>query len=445
MKEKQPETEDIVKLKPILGIRPGVYLTVLYSIILVIILFFLLVYPGLSNPGAVLTVKTEPAGAAIRVNGVYMGTSSIPIPKGIHTIEAVLPGFETSKAVYDIPGRIFGSNFFPLKYHIEFTLKTNSPADAFAQAAAEFAAWSFGGEPTSVWQIPLSLSEGAYHIGPANDPAAAEILTAASRYTVTRAALRDLIRAKILLDNSGISPSPAALTGSISDILVFLSQNPGSAQWLSGLLPPESASLINVSNWYRNEHSYQTTAFQGTSTGSINFSGLTFLNFSGFMISETPVSKALFETFLNENPEWKEQYTDYFEEEISTFPQIYDNEIITGITWYAAGAFCEWLSGRLPSSLAAMEVRLPKEAEWEYAAQFVRNMENPGWEWCAEPYAPLRFITASPKAIEAAGSSERVLRGRPASSAQETRTSLPAELSSPFVTFRLVIAQKAGE
>ena len=91
----QDESEDKVRLKPVMGIRPGVYLTIIYSFILLLILFFLLVLPGLRNPGSVLIAKTMPEGAAVRVNDVYMGVSDsrIFLPDGTYTIEAVMPGF----------------------------------------------------------------------------------------------------------------------------------------------------------------------------------------------------------------------------------------------------------------------------------------------------------------------------------------------------------------
>ena len=63
--------EDIVSLKPLFGIRPGVYLTALYGAVCAGILFFALVYPGLANPGAVLSLRSEPSGAAVRIDGVY--------------------------------------------------------------------------------------------------------------------------------------------------------------------------------------------------------------------------------------------------------------------------------------------------------------------------------------------------------------------------------------
>ena len=448
-REKQAETDDQVKLKPFLGIHPGIWLTGLYSLILLTALFLLLVYPGLKNPGAVLFIKTEPAGAAIRVNGTYMGTSGanerIFVSKGQNTIEAVLPGFESQSKVYEIPGRIFGSLFFPLRYPVEFTLKTNDPFDAFALSAADFAAWTFGGEPTAVWQIPLSLSEGAYRTGPEHDPALKEILNSAVRFTVTRAALRDLVRAKFLLDNGGLSPSPVSLVGSVSDMLRFLSENPNSAAWLSDLLPPESAAMVRNSDWYKRsaDITHETRAQDSAETrrlsaSGLEIAGLSFINFGSFMISKNPVPRSLYETFLNENL----QFLNTEQNEI--FPQeMYERAEITGVTWFAAEAFCRWLTKNLPVSMADMEIRLPKEAEWEYAAVYedeIINMKNTGWEWCIDPFVPHPFFSAAPKVIQAVGSPERTLRrGQPSA---ETRTSLPPDFSSPFVTFRPVIAER---
>jgi hypothetical protein len=479
MNMKPNETEDSVKLKPLFGIKPGVYLTVFYSIALIIILFFVFVYHGLVNYGTVLLVKTEPAGAAVRVNGVYLGAAGtkIPLPNTIKpgepvNIQIVLPGFELEGGDYQIPGRVFGSRYFPHIFKLEYTLKTTDPAAVFANAASEYAAWTFGGEPTEAWQVPLVLSENAYRIGPYNDGQTADILKAASRFTVTRAALRDLTRAKILLDNGGQAPSPVALTGSLSDILVFLSENPGSAKWLADLLPHQSAAVVRESDWYKNEKigipvfvPGGVPAINNLVLAGLNFTGIQnstmilmeegtsiilnskhdFTHIKGFMISQTPVPKALFETFLAENPEWREHYIDYFEGETTRHPaQIYDNNTVTGVSWFAAEAFCKWLTDKLPSSMSNMEVRLPMQIELESAENrgLIGRSEQSGWEWCIDPFAPLNFFAASQEAIQAAGSPEHTLYGRQAANSPFTRASLPPEFRSPIVSFRPVIAER---
>ena len=476
---KQEENEDQVKLKPFMGMRPGVYLAILYSLIIIAVIFFLLLLPGIRNPSAALIVKTEPAGAAIRVNDVYMGLSGekIIVPKGEHTITAVMPGFESESMVHQIPGSVFGSLFFPKKYNVELILKTPDPAGAFTLYASDFAAWSFGGEPSPTWQVPMSLSEGAYRLGreqgEGNREKFEQILAAAARFTVTRTGLRDLIRAKILLDGYGNSPSPVTLIGSISDALVFLSENAGSAAWLSFLLTGEAVSSLLSSEWIKSEFITQTE-FTPDSGGAqlvparLNLSGQYFTGLGGgrlitrgagsafrpsgknvlinsFYVSENPVSRSLFEEFLEANPEWIDHLTNYEQKEIAVNPiETYGRNVITGVTWYAADAFCKWLTGRLPSSMAGMEVRLPTEDEWEYAALNINNMQNPGWEWCRDPFAPLQFINADNDVIHAVGSPERSLRGRPPGNpaSSEMRASLPPDLSSPFVTFRAVITAK---
>ena len=466
----QAGNEDTVRLKPFMGIRPGIYLTAIYSFILLLILFFLFIFPGLINNGSVLIVETWPGSAAIRVDDVYMGVagSRIFLPNGTYMIKAVMPGFEEQTMRHTVNGRVFGSLLFPRREKMTFTLKTQDPAAAFAVYAAEFTEWTFGGEPTASWQIPLILSEGVYRTGPetAEKEELEEILIAASRFTVTRAALRDLLRAKTLLDNMGYAPSAVSLLNSISDIFVFLSQNPGSAEWLCNLFPSNSpvARAIKDSQWYSSSVYSPVIIPDGAGDTYIEIAELSFADIpsavitldensplsaqnntyiNGFYMCDTSVPLPLFEKFLEENPGWTEHYTEYYPQEIEISPLgVYKGNAATGITWYAAEAFCKWLTGFLPASLADMEVRLPTEDEWSIAALFISNMRFPGWEWCIDPYSPLPSLKASKQAIETVGSPERSLRGRQSVSSTETRASLPPDFSSPFVTLRPVIAEK---
>ncbi|WP_010255918.1 SUMF1/EgtB/PvdO family nonheme iron enzyme [Treponema primitia] len=490
--------EDQVHLKPILGIRPGVYLAGLYALILLGIFFFTLLYPGITRPGSLLVLDSEPQGAAVRVDGITLGTTPCELftAKGTRLVELVLPGFTPVRQERIIPGRVFASWFFPRRIAVFVSLEAPQPLEALISGAVEYTRWSFTGEPTAAYQIPQDLSEAAYRIGPsaASDPSireeAGEVLKAAARFAVTKAALRDLLRAQFFIDNGGLSPSPLTMTGTAASILNYLSDTPGAAAWLSEALspvsaaPPESIRLLEGSPWYRQtvsgaaalakDISEGAAGTQGPPTGetirlgNLNFQrilagefiqGASFphrVRLESFYIAATELGAEEWERFLSANPRWRRDNSATLIGEGLASPGYLDEPInppssnsgVPGISWFAAAAYCEWLTQSLPASLAGWEVRLPREAEWEYAAPlFAVDGGSRFWEWCADPYVPLNYLTASPTMVEAVSSPERSLRGgswinSPGSVGIETRASLAPALSSPFVSFRPVIALK---
>ena len=478
--------DDSVKLRPILGIKPRVYLAVIYGSILLVLLFFVLLYPGIKNPGSVLVVKSEPWGAAVLVDGIYMDASPSEIftARGRRQIEISLPGFVTKTLDLDVRSRLFASAIFPRKFEIRETLTALSPENAFIDMAEEYSAWTFAGEPSATFQIPQSLSEGIYRFGPYSSDQAVrvsmeETITASARFALTRAALRDLIRAKTLLDNQGLSPSPLGLLASAQDIVHFLNDNPGAAVWLGALLTGDAQSALTSSPWYTESSQVFSGSAAGTGNagqwggviqlGNLNFRMINGGNFprSGnfppntsvdtFYISETVISREAWERFLNENPSWRKDNIEALVREGLVTEDYIDATIFPGapsqgvsaISWYSAMAFCEWLSATLPPQLSGWEVRLPTEAEWEFAA--TAGLANTGrfWEWCDDPYVHLSILPATALAIEALGSPERPVRGgswiNPLTTiSNETRASLPPAFSSHFVSARLVIAQSGN-
>ncbi|GHV79004.1 hypothetical protein AGMMS49944_07950 [Spirochaetia bacterium] len=492
MSEKKPVPadlpEDRVHLAPILGIRPGVYLTGLYAVLLLVILFFVLLYPGITNPGSLVALDSEPRGAAVRVDGITVGSTpcELFVPAGVRLVELILPGFTPRPQAVTIPGRVFASLLFPQRIALSVTLEAPNPLDAFIPAAADYAGWSFTGEPTAGYQIPQDLSEGAYRIGPAaaSDPAIREemqeVLFAAARFAVTKAALRDLVRAQFLTDSGGLSPSPWTLTAGIAAALNYLSANSGAALALAETLPPESARLLENSPWFR-EAVFAATDLSGEKSAEarkaptgevIRLGNLSFrtipagvfiqtgtyphrVGLESFSIASAGIGREDWERFLSARPQWKRENAAALIEQGLASPGYLDQPLnpspgVPGISWFAAAAYCEWLTESLPPSLADWEVRLPREAEWEYAASLLAvDMPGEFWEWCADPYAPLDYLPARPEVVEAVSSPERSLRGGswinpPGSVGIETRASLAPATSSPFVSFRPVIAHKQG-
>jgi len=496
--------EDQVHLEPFMGIRPGVYIAIIGALVLALALFFLLLYPGIVRLGTVVVFTSEPSGSALRVDDVYAGTSpcKVFVHKGEHTIEAVLPGFETKRLNLTIPGRLFASALFPRRYDLNINLTTFNPSSVLAASAFDYAAWSFGGEPTAAWQVPLSLSEGVYRVGKtAGGTDSERILAAAARFAVTRAALRDLVRAETLALNSGNAPSPLTITRSVTQALAFLTNNPAGAAWLADTLPADSAAVLISSSWYQNQIASFAEVTAGESLAAlperqpdpdlpanqIRVGGLLFTGVGGgilvqgepfphripvsaFMICATEILSPAYADFLDAVPAWREDQKEILEQQgLVTDEYLADFEYtvpadkskldrgVNSVSWHAAQAYCEWLSGKLPASFAGWEIRLPTEAEWEYAVKSTRTWGGAGifapsggvWEWCADPYSPLPFFAAPPEAVAAAGSPERSLRGgssfnNTGSSNPETRASLPPAACSPFVSFRPVIARQGG-
>jgi hypothetical protein len=428
-----------VRLPSILGIRPGIYLSVLYGLIILILLFFVCLYPGLSRPGGRALFLVEPWGAAIRIDGVYQAAApeELFLDRGPHTVELSLPGFETRRLELEIPGRTAFSLFFPRRLTVRETLAAPDPLSVIAAAAGDYAGWSFTGEPTGAYQIPLSLSEGVYRAGPSlrgeDFAEAEELIRAAARFAASQGSVRDLGRAEFLLDNRGIAPSPLTLVRSAGDILSWLSSAPGAEAWLEGFLPPEAAERVRESSWAAGKTAASAalpTALSLVEAGGLRFRGL---GRGGASVpylyyGESAADSAAWEAFARDRPEWA----------VDDVPE--GAAARTGVSWHGALAFCRWLSGRLPPGFEGWEVRLPRETEWEAAAGFFAGGAGDLWEWCADPYAPFRSFPAGAEAVEAVSSSERVLR-----KGAMPRASLPPEFRSSFVGFRPFLAPREAE
>ncbi|MDR2493684.1 MAG: SUMF1/EgtB/PvdO family nonheme iron enzyme [Spirochaetaceae bacterium] len=473
-KKRETLPEDHVSLKPLFGIRPGVYLAALYGAVCAGILFFTLVYPGLANPGAVLVLNSEPSGAAARIDGVYWGTTpcEVFVPKGTHRLTLVLPGFAPHEETAEVGGRLFGSLLFPLKKPLRKTLTEAAAGSGLLWSAAEYAAWSFTGEPTAAYQIPQILSEGAYRSGQGDTAALDRILKGAARFTATRAGLRDLIRAKHLVDNQGLSPSPVSALYSLEEVLAYLSKTPETALWLADMVGSETAAALTGSSWYARQRAAassrraQSESLSPRLGGAMSVGQLTFREIAGgtlvlggnilvevaihpFSIAESAVTVAAWEAFLRENPTWSgENSRDLAAQGLVTEDYLAPaaSSAISGVSWYAARAYCRWLTSLLPPNMAA-EIRLPTEAEWEYAAKAATLFSDSElWEWCEDPYAPNNFLPADADIISAIGSPERLVRGSGwLADSGEARGSLPPETCSSFGSFRPVLVPNTQE
>jgi len=92
---------------------------------------------------------------------------------------------------------------------------------------------------------------------------------------------------------------------------------------------------------------------------------------SRYWIGETPVTNRQYEVFLKARPGQRKpglwNHADYSDPE----------QPVVAVSWDDARAFCAWLS-----EASGLQVDLPSEAQWEFAARGLKNLHYP---WADEP------------------------------------------------------------
>ena len=94
----------------------------------------------------------------------------------------------------------------------------------------------------------------------------------------------------------------------------------------------------------------------------------------GVLLGKYPVTVAEYHCFIESNgymdrQHWEEKWWSIKKREGWTKPKDWDEQLehknrpVTGISWYEAAAYCNWLVGR-----TNLPYRLPREKEWEKAA-----------------------------------------------------------------------------
>ena len=153
-----PESaEDIqVRLKPLFGVSPKHYLAVIYSIVILAVLFWLLVLPGLTNPGTKVTVTSVPSGAAVTWQGRHWGTTPLTVflPQGQGDLVVSKPGFQAVTKPFSSGGTVFFSLLFPRTDAVSATLSADSPDAVSTLYRNEIGKWALAIPFTSKYQFP---------------------------------------------------------------------------------------------------------------------------------------------------------------------------------------------------------------------------------------------------------------------------------------------------
>ncbi len=523
------DAEDIhVHLKPVLGMKPGVYLTVLYSFILILILFFILVMPGIKNNGTRFYITTTPEASVIFVDNVYKGTSptAIFVPKGFHTITVKKDFFKTAVFRENVKGRIFFSLIFPRTKKVTQHMPLIDPEGFLKKRYKEISGYALINDYYEGYQYPSLITRTVREF---NEGAAPGKLQELYEFLYTmryNLGSKDLYNDYIKAINY-LQPKSTSGVSDLENVRSFYRKHGFSDK---GLLLAYATSFPKKADGYAKEldslfngvidreqkgatadHKLSGSAplifgdFKflkvpgGTYTaGSTSVDKNSFLsggagdNFphresvQAFYMLESEVTRGQYALFLEKNPRWqKDALKDRVKDNTVTDDYLKDytsvpgDEPVSEVSWYAASAFASWLTTQLPARLSTFEVRLPTEAEWEWAAR-LNSRTNPAtvflqnsvdgplpsnfqrqgalgladmlgnlWEWCDNYYLPADTLFGRYGMENTAyqGAEKAVRGGSWANEARSvsavSRGSQEPSWCTPFLGFRVVLVKKA--
>lgn len=498
-----------VRLGNFLGMKPETWLPGAFLAALVLALAAALTLPGVLRYGTLLSVRSKPSGSAVTIDGVHAGTTpgTFFVPAGSRTVTVSRPGFPDRTTELAVKGRLLGSLVFPRRQVLELSLSSGDPEKPLSEAFPRHASAGLAGTPSAIYQLDPALPDTLLALAETGEAAsidrrsvgslAASALAAAG----SAASLRDASRAVFLAAAAG-APSPLGLVAGLETIGAVVSGKPASQRIPANLVPESLRQAIRSSPAVaRLEARASTGTTPGeTASGLVSFASHSFHTFpprtvqvSGeapggfavpyavdlpfFGLARTEVTNEQWARFVAANPEWAAETgasrdspssSGLRQPADSADPGSYP---VTGVSWDAARAYCEWLGSFAPDGYS---VRLPSEAMWEAAfeaggAAWKTGAFNRGgadgpvpvhlsgtdgsgisglagnvWEWCDDHYYPYPALVHG---FEPFPTGERSVRGgswaNPADSLKpESRGGFGSGFSSPFLGFRPAIVKR---
>lgn len=241
--EQPPEP---VSLKPVFGIQPGYYVAGILSGGALLILFLLLVYPGLKSNRGSIHIDSTPPGAAVYHDGLRLGATprTFDLPRGTTEITLRRPGFRDATIEAEIPRRWFATLFFPAQ--ISETVRMQPQERAVEQilntAGNELTQWAALGESTDTRPLPPILTRTAYDLN-AIDPGQtagdiSQFFLSSAQNITSAAMLRDLVHASwTRAAEAGGNTAPGALAAGdmVQNIIHLQNNSVGFLAWLESL------------------------------------------------------------------------------------------------------------------------------------------------------------------------------------------------------------------
>ncbi len=362
-KNKDLPKVDPVKIKPLFGMKPGMWLTIAYALGIVLIIFFVAILPDIIDGHKRVSFTSSSGVVAVYVDDVYKGGTpfTTKIDSGKHQVSYRVNGYEIDSFEVKVGHPVFLNWLFPRTQKVSSTAPLT--ADALASRTKQFInevnAYSAILEYDDVHRYPNLFSQYAASAGSSYD---AEALKAALQFITSDEMNQD---AETALSSLGLSlASPYASLDGNSKVGIASDSNPV----LSAKGSKLKTDLFTIEGFEIPEADFSNGRTVTASYPSVMEAGQQ-VHTEAFNISAYCITEYQYAQFVTANPDWalanKEALIqaglvdDYYLDGISLSLTTATNKPIRNISWYAADAFCKWLS-----SISGSSVYLPTEDQW---------------------------------------------------------------------------------
>lgn len=470
-----------VRLKSVKGISPAVYIPVFYGFLLFLLLFSIMVLPGLVFYGTEMEITTTPPGASVLIDGERAGFTplTLKIPAGKKIITVNKGWFRAESETRIIKGRLFFSLFFPETESVHLNLESpGKERELLENAYREQSRWSLVPAYTERFPAPSIMKEAvrdsliAY---PESSPHIEEYLKASLRHVTSEQMLKDYLEALILYSSEGQILTPSGVAKALSFIDELIKEYPDFYSFLTYTLPPELSQKMEEEVWYRNwlgekmkrinkQSEFSEEKTKDIQVGPFNFIHIPASEFlllgtrrfataaksSEFYMASRLVSREEYSLFLKENPYWQKENLktlikdnrvdeNYLKED--------DSDYITSVSWYAAKAWCQWATDYydIPEGYRMV---LPTEKMW-YSAAVKKDINDifTAWQWTSTAYSPVDCFLSDREGNRPEPFSEEAgytVKGGNlyVDNAVENRGGQEASWCTPFLSFRPVLIKE---
>ena len=423
-KKQLPEVEP-VKLKPFHGIRPGVYIIIIWALIILLLAFVLFVLPGLVSNTSYVTFNEPVVGSGVYEDGIYLGSATDGVYKttgGNH------------KYTFTYEGEEYGEVESKVKRKVFFTLFSHKPQlivpeRSYNDEVKEKVVSAFIRDVTS-YSAVISAPD-TFHYPP--------IFSAFASNSVEMS-IKD-VRDAWLLALSHISSSSLYEDYKVgkeillkSGILFETEESKELEYYIDALFNGEKVILeksmennillpTKDGDFFHYEPTIVEMGYSTTLTVESAKEAPVKVEVYDFSIARNLVTEHDWALFVEENPKWSKDNLETLVEEglvdsnylkgITLSPYINSIRPIRNISYYAASAYVEWKSGK-----DGVIYHIPTEKEWytasfstkdkEYVTSLVYVENNPTtptamlgllWEFTSTPFIPLSRITDYDKII----------------------------------------------